>query len=78
MRQVRLDQHSGVIRRRRRRRRSEGSPAQAEWQQLRRHLSALTLRSEHLEAALACGLDAEWPPEETTGEQRGGGPPHAT
>ncbi|KAI7838473.1 hypothetical protein COHA_007736 [Chlorella ohadii] len=34
--------------------------------------------SDLLDAALACGMDAEWPPEETTGEQRGGGPPHAT
>ncbi|PRW45423.1 Carbohydrate-Binding Module Family 45 [Chlorella sorokiniana] len=38
----------------------------------------LEIVSELLEAALACGLDAEWRPEETTGEQRGGGPPHAT
>lgn len=34
--------------------------------------------SELFDVALACGLDAEWPPEETAGEQRGGGPPHAT
>lgn len=31
-----------------------------------------------LDAAVCCGIDAEWPPVETAAEARGGGPPHAT
>ena len=31
-----------------------------------------------LEESLCCGIDAEWPPEETTQEAQRGGPPRAT
>jgi hypothetical protein len=55
-----------------------GCPLAAAWHAKPMWPPERTGRRSVLDESLCCGIDAEWPPEETTQEAQRGSPPHAT